>query len=250
MAELPWSRRLAQPYAAGFTITEVLVALAISLLLSAGLIQVFLGVRQSYAVNEALARLQEDGRFAIQHLAAIVALACHDNDPSSSPEPSFGGTANPDRLLVGYEGVGPPDDAILFDCLGNQVASGVVSMNEFSLDENGLVCTTSTGGNVPEVIVGDIEDWRVLYGVDSNADGLPNRYSPANGVSAGDWANVRAVRLSLLVRSAGEVAREPDTGAYRLLDRTVSAPGDRRLRGVFTATVKLRNAPCSPPGGS
>lgn len=57
---------------AGLTLVEVLVALAISLLLGTGVYQIFVGTTRSYAMNEDLARLQENGRFALHFLRSEV----------------------------------------------------------------------------------------------------------------------------------------------------------------------------------
>lgn len=59
-------RRISNPKStAGMSLVELLVALALGLLITAGVIQIFLGTKQTYTSNEALARVQENGRFAI-----------------------------------------------------------------------------------------------------------------------------------------------------------------------------------------
>lgn len=50
----------------GLTLVEVMVALAIGMLLIAGVAQVFLASRQSYRFQEALSRVQENGRYATE----------------------------------------------------------------------------------------------------------------------------------------------------------------------------------------
>ena len=59
----------------GFTLVEILIAVAIGLFLTAGLIQVYLANKQTYRFNEALARIQENGRFALQRIAADLRMA-------------------------------------------------------------------------------------------------------------------------------------------------------------------------------
>lgn len=49
----------------GFSIVELLVAMAIGLVLTGGIYQLFLGSTTSYSFNEDLSRLQENGRFAM-----------------------------------------------------------------------------------------------------------------------------------------------------------------------------------------
>lgn len=50
----------------GFTMVEMLVAIALSLFLMTGVIQVFIGAKQSYRTSQALARVQEAVRFALE----------------------------------------------------------------------------------------------------------------------------------------------------------------------------------------
>ncbi len=54
---------------------EIMIALVLSLLLSAGAIQVYLSNKISYQTAEALSRIQENGRFAIQFLTKEIRMA-------------------------------------------------------------------------------------------------------------------------------------------------------------------------------
>ena len=59
----------------GLTIVEILVALLVSLILIAGVIQIFVGTRQTYRFQDALARVQENGRFAVATIGRDLRLA-------------------------------------------------------------------------------------------------------------------------------------------------------------------------------
>lgn len=52
----------------GMSLIELMVALTLGLLLIAGVIQLFTGTRMTYMSNESLARVQENGRFALEVL--------------------------------------------------------------------------------------------------------------------------------------------------------------------------------------
>ncbi len=60
---------------AGFTLVELMVALTISLLLLAGISQVFITGRSTYTYEENLARTQEAGRFSAEFLAQDIRMA-------------------------------------------------------------------------------------------------------------------------------------------------------------------------------
>jgi len=50
----------------GLTLIEIMVALVVSLILIAGVIQIFVGTKQTYRFQDSLARVQENGRFALE----------------------------------------------------------------------------------------------------------------------------------------------------------------------------------------
>jgi len=55
--------------ARGFSLVELLLALALGLVVVAGIVQLFVGNQQSYAVLTGQARLQENGRFALEFIS-------------------------------------------------------------------------------------------------------------------------------------------------------------------------------------
>lgn len=59
----------------GVTLVELMIALVLGLVLTGGAIQVFVGQRTTYAFNEGLSRLQENGRFALDTLNFRVRMA-------------------------------------------------------------------------------------------------------------------------------------------------------------------------------
>ena len=95
------------------------------------------------------------------------------------------------------------------------------------------------GLNDAEELVEGIEQIQVQYGVDTNGDVIVDVYRTADDVT--DWHDVISVSVALLVRSLEEYGVDADRRSYTLLDATVAAPGDRRLREVFTATASIRN---------
>ena len=53
---------------AGVGLVEIMVAVTLSLILMAGLVQVYTGNKQTYRIQEALSRVQENGRFALDFI--------------------------------------------------------------------------------------------------------------------------------------------------------------------------------------
>ncbi len=60
---------------AGLSLVEVMVALVISLFLLGGIVQVYVGNKTSFAFNNALAEVQENGRFGLEAMTRDLRLA-------------------------------------------------------------------------------------------------------------------------------------------------------------------------------
>src|SRR3569623_1169000 len=53
----------------GLTLVELMVAITLGLIVTAGIIQVFVGSKKTYSIEESLSRLQESGRHALEYLS-------------------------------------------------------------------------------------------------------------------------------------------------------------------------------------
>ena len=99
-----------------------------------------------------------------------------------------------------------------------------------------------TSGNSinAEALVEGIERMNILYGVDTDNDGITNRYQTADdvGLFADSWRNVISVKLELLARSFTEIAPEPQS--YFFAGQRID-PTDNFLRRSFVSTIQLRN---------
>ena len=90
---------------------------------------------------------------------------------------------------------------------------------------------------VDQELIAGVQDMQILYGVDTDSDGLANRYDTSNIVA--NFGNVVSVRVMLLVRSFDNFVTEaPQVYTFNAAQRV--AP-DRRLYQVFSTTIALRN---------
>lgn len=343
--------------ARGFSVVELMVAMAISLLLLSGVISIFVSSKSSYETNERLSRIQENGRFALNSImtdlraSGFVGCARQPTYLSSSlnnattlqwnflagPVTGFEATgtdtwspamdsnipsplSGSDVLVVRAPvrervalpltvNVGAPtnalqiaagstntvetgDIALAYSCEAISVfqvsnydpATGVIShaanaTGQVPGNANTTVNysyrqavthvvpietiayfiapsarvgdatdpapagTTSLwrrrGQSAAQELVEGIEQVQVQYGVDTNGDVIVDEYRTADDVT--DWNDVISVSVALLARSLEEYGVDTDERSYTLLDVTVAAPTDRRLREVFTATASIRN---------
>lgn len=110
-------------------------------------------------------------------------------------------------------------------------ASGEPALFMQSLTHSGI----SSNFGAFEIAEG-IEDMQLLYGEDTNDDGMVNAYVRADQVT--DFNAVLAVRSRILARSQDRVASTAQT--YRFNDATVTA-GDLRMRTPYETTNAIRN---------
>lgn len=89
-----------------------------------------------------------------------------------------------------------------------------------------------------EELVEGIENIQVLYGVDTDDDGVINTYNTANNVS---HAQVVSLKIGIIVASDAESLSTAKARTLNVIGTYVKTPNDRRLRYVFNSTTKLRN---------
>jgi Tfp pilus assembly protein PilV len=88
-------------------------------------------------------------------------------------------------------------------------------------------------------LVEGVENLQVEFGIDTDEDGVPNRYIGAP--TAAQLQNAVAVKIHLLLRSIGTLPGYRDAKTYRLGAAAVPATHDAYLRRVLSSTVLLRN---------
>lgn len=107
---------------------------------------------------------------------------------------------------------------------------------------------TVAGGITDEAVMEGVEDLRLLFGLDTTADGRVNQYKATNNMTASDWENVNSilsVQIFILVRSLeadGNLILENQT--YTLghdANKRTHTFTDNYRRTVFSTTVRLNN---------
>lgn len=254
----------------GVSLIELMVGLTAGLLLIAGASQVYLANKQTYRLQDAQSRLQEDGRFVAEFLAKTIrpagfktyswtaSTAGYPIVAGSGTNPAFaargqvisavygsGAVADSRKLSVRYQGAA---DGSVQDCLGGAVGGNVTAISTFSVDTKGdtvssndeLQCTATNGGTTTtQPFVNGFGITHILYGIDTDSpmDRAANRYLAAANVGS-NWPNVVSVRISyLLVSSEDNLLSAPESYTLNGVDYT-----DRRLRRNFSTTIALRNS--------
>ena len=113
---------------------------------------------------------------------------------------------------------------------------------DYSLYRDQKVLTAGFDPNSAEEMIEGVENLQLRYGIDGNANGVPEKYVTATAVT--DWNKVVSVQISLLMRTLIQRNdRDPDTHTFQLDpdDPQYGPIEDYRRRVLFTNTVFLRN---------
>jgi len=242
----------ARPENRGFTLLELMLALALGALVLAGLLRLTQATTAATRAQQALAGLQAAARFAESELRAEIAAAGFVPEPWTAPAPA--------AVDGSLDGASPAGDRLVLrrrsriNCLGNAnpVRDGDGSpaawLREsiFALRDGWRLVKTCRYGppagpgvrqlNAATLVEG-VEAFQLLFAEDDDGDGRRERWVPAGAWS--DEGQVIGVRLGLLLASPGPVGARP-RGGVDVLDHRHAAPDDGRLRLVLESTVPLR----------
>lgn len=249
----------------GMSLMELLVAMALGLLLVVGIGSVYLGSQQTYRMQEANARLQENGRFALEVIGRSLRQAGALGDISAAtmamPLPSttpITGTAN--SLTVEFNAAMAENNGGTWgerDCTGqfaNANANELIR-NEFSLTASddlqcrGSVVTPAVSSSQTEPLISGVQELQFIYGVDNDGDQSANFYT----ATPAGWNNVVTARVCVMLRSEEQglapsgqrpldCARALGTATGQSAQRT-----DTHLYRSFVATFNLRNRTSNIP---
>jgi type IV pilus assembly protein PilW len=226
-------------YQTGIGLVELMIAMTLSLIIGAAVIQVFLSQRQTYRVQDDMARVQENARFAFEQIAQDIrqvgywgcsrkATIVNDtadsefNDVNDKALMETGG--NLDLLFLNPQPVGQvgsasftgstPPVRVVADCSNatifksNTVPSGYpngsliyeLSSVRYAVSNGGL---TRAGDNL---ISSGVQSLRLSYGM-ASATGWAEQYQNAAAVGS-NWSSVVSVEVTLTLR--GEVVGDQE----------------------------------------
>jgi len=239
----------------GLTLVEILVAMVISLFLTAGVIQLFIGTKQTYRFNDGLSRIQENARFALETMAADIRMAAYSQQPPNPlpanypplpPSPfttAVQGPANNDIRVRWFDpcpGAGPcPANSNQCDpAPGPGGVNGICFRRYFvqqgtaaaagnppacNAAQNSLFLQRDNAANAQELIEG-VQALQILYGEDTTVppDGTADQY--VNGAAVANWNNIVSVRIDLLLVSLQDNIVTPIPGNSQQGQQTVFFP--------------------------
>ncbi len=212
----------------GFTIIELLVAMAITSMLIAVVAMAFTGQSRSYNAEQDIVALQQNMRSALQLMAKEIRMAGYN--PTSSP--GVGGISIATAINLRFtqdtnDGAGGPSDGS---------TNGLNEDIRYAISGTGLGRETAGAGG--------------LQLLAENIDQLAYEYYLKNDTwtqAPADVEDIRAVKIMILGHSARETAGESDTSTFRPPlasaappNWTPAAPGRFHWR-MMSIIVQCRN---------
>ncbi|MEI7430439.1 MAG: PilW family protein [Betaproteobacteria bacterium] len=241
----------------GYTLIELMVAMAISTLALISLTELYSSTRLSYRLQSMQSRLSEDGRFAVSMLQRLVSQAGYHS--SSNVMTSSITATNSTSMNIGFTG----DGANTMTCdgsLANGVKNVTISSSETTLRcmDSSLTDPThnwigaSTGGNGTE-----LADFRIGYGEDISAThagtgavnaayscGATHKDCVADKYTYGNTSeSVVSVKLCFILRSEASDSSVKRTAKYKNCtgEDIEDSFTDHKLYRTFNTTVLLKN---------
>lgn len=205
----------------GFSLIELMIAIVIAMVVTAGAIAVFGNMRSTFTTQDKLGQLQDNQRLALNILNTTVQSTGFFPDPTihtavgvfaaAASANSDGTTFVTEGVIIGTGATTAVSDVLnvrfsgsrrdkVMDCQGgtfDQAASAVSLTNTVSTFEvinNQLTCRVNGGTAVP--LVDNVSSMKVLYLVTKSAGSYA--YMDAPSVTSGAfWPNVTGVRIKL-----------------------------------------------------
>lgn len=244
--------RVIHGHGTGFSLVELLLAMAVASLLSAGLLQAVQAGSTSYRLQANISALAENARFALQAIRREAEQASFSEQPWAQSQDA--------GLEVSVDQVSARGDRLAFrrrsnrNCYDNPnpvlAANGQPAFflleTRFQVNTSGNLSLTCRYGPDPGQMVTQVnslglveyaDNLQALFAEDTDGDGRADGW-----VRAGQWENSRRVlgmRVGLLLASAEQVA-SPPAESLTVLDESLPPVRDGRLRRAFESSFAIR----------
>ena len=239
----------------GFSLVELLVAMAIAGVVMAAVFKVYTTQQDSYILQEQVAEMQQNGRTAKYVMTREIRMVGYD--PTGSGEFGFlaaGGNSISFSMDIEVEN-GEPDpvgEVITYSVSANEEllrneGSGDLIVVEnieaigfaYAFDNDGDGSLDTDAGQV----IWAVDNGGIWFDLDENDDGTITAADAQAGESTGivvNLADIRAVKMWILARTGREDRAFSNTSTYVVANQRVNA-NDGSRRHLLTTSVKCRN---------
>lgn len=186
----------------GFTLIEMLIAVALALIILSGVYEVFTSQQKAYSTQDQVVEMQQNARVAMDMMTREIRLAGYiaeqwTTDATPTGDVSVGGYTT-DGSADDIEDINTNDLTFEGDVDGNSQTDTV----RYSLSGNNLVREVCEWD-------GSTSTWCVSSSAQPLAENITNltfAYYDSNGVVTATRSNIRLVKVSLTARTAREDA--------------------------------------------
>lgn len=240
----------------GLSIIEIMIALGLSSLLILGITQIYIDNKSNYAFQQGQSDNIEGARYSMLIFEEELYRAGYRTRPDAEYEDIFRAStvgecifatgevvsfdSDTQRLCLRYQanvpGVTACDGSTLTAADDPYVESVEPTIVDFRVEDNNLLCNG-------EVIVGNIVDFKMEFGVSSDVVGETEKFEKVPG--AGE--QIRSVRYGALIKSRStNLANEADSSQYaawreKWYAEADATPDDLALYMITENTIALRN---------
>jgi type IV pilus assembly protein PilW len=218
-------------YTQGFTLVELLVAMAVSLLAMGAIYSTFLSQFKSYQVQEEIAAMQQNIRAAMYHMQRDIRMAGYDPtgdagaaiEIANVAELQFKIDENGDGNFTGTSPPNDPNEQIRYALTNDANGDGIADGSPCNLGRE-----IWSGGLQP---------------VAENIDALNFVYLDAAGNPTATLADIRSVEITIVARTDRSLRTSPNNIVYRNQQgsQILGAQNDYFSRNRLTMLVKCRN---------
>lgn len=217
----------------GMTLVELLVSLVISSFIIAGIYGVYTVQKKSYTVQEQVAEMQQRLRSAMDFLVRDIRMAGSNPDMESKCGTKISTPAKADNMVFRACNLKEDDDDFEITVIFNK------SEQNLSLVRDKL----DTGTPNPMPIAEGVDNFEIQY-LDRYGTPIPTPVT-----TSGDINRIRAVQISMLIRSTYPDMKYTDTNTYEMGSGATwsvsTSPSyenkEHYHRRLLVTTIQLRN---------
>lgn len=240
----------------GFTLIEILIALAISGIIMTGVYTTYMSQQKSYIIQNQVVDMHQSLRAAFYIMTREIRMACYDPKITNNykiikaDENGFGFDAD----LNNDGGTPGSGESFLYEIYpvdklrripgpgGHPVALNIEAISfAYAYDSDGDGVVEMDGGNIRWVTDSDGDgNWDQ---VDTNSDGVIDINDTAGGVALAEAVNmdtIRAVKVWLLVKAEKPDSSYENTNTYVVGTKHLIF-NDSLRRHLMIKTIHLRN---------
>ncbi|QZA77533.1 PilW family protein [Deefgea tanakiae] len=248
----------------GFTIIELMIGLALAMVLTLAIANIYIQTRQTFRTQSAITNQADEGKFALSTIQRMIFQAGYINKTNMKTLPTTAFTANfgmnAGEIIKGNDQqinirfMGDTDANIIScasDSSGNADYPSLKDSNihgyRIHLDGTQLKCSKlSSAGAISDsqVIADNIVEFKVTYGIDSDTDKISDNYADS-GIT--DWNKVYSIRTCIVTKSKeNNIATKTNNRKYLNCtfpdhSKTSINSNEGSNYRTFSTTVYLRN---------